>query len=46
MDVFTLKKQVENAIYRLIQTLADASFPTDEINSLRGIFQKIYRLLS
>ncbi len=40
MDVFTLKKQVENAIYRLIQTLADASFPTDEINSKKVMYFK------
>lgn len=32
-DVFTLKKQVENAVYTLIQALADASFPTDGINA-------------
>ena len=32
-DVFTLKKQVENAVYTLIQALSDASFSTDEINS-------------
>lgn len=33
MDVFTLKKQIENAIYTLIQALTDASFYTDEINT-------------
>lgn len=33
MDVFTLKKQVENAVYMLIQALTDASFYTDEINA-------------
>lgn len=40
MDVFTLKKQIENAIYRLIQTLTDASFPTDEINSKKVMYFK------
>lgn len=42
MDVFTLKKQMENAIYRLIQTLSDASFHTEKINADKVmLFKKI-----
>lgn len=42
MDVFTLKKQIENAIYALIQTLTDASFYTEKINADKVmLFKKI-----